>query len=272
MIANMRVLAVVPARSGSKGIPDKNMQVLGGNSLIARAGLTLKACPSVDRAIISTDSPVYAKEGRMHGLDAPFLRPPELSTDQAGAVETVIHAVNTSQTHYGERYDIVLIVEPTCPLRQPEDIEGPLRLLVESGADSVVTVSRVDTKFHPHKILKLDHERLTFFDPAGTAVQARQSLAPVYYRNGACYALTRRCLLELKVIFSPSTRAYVIKRSILNIDEPVELEIARYLLEKSRGLTNASIPNRDAPLEGAPEPLSTPKPSPQHGHRLALDL
>jgi CMP-N,N'-diacetyllegionaminic acid synthase len=234
MIANMRVLAVVPARRGSKGIPRKNMQALGGNSLIARAGLTLKACPSVDRAIISTDSPVYAEEGRTHGLEAPFLRPPELSTDQAGAVETVIHAVNAAQTHYGERYDIMLIVEPTCPLRQPEDVEGPLKLLVESGADSVVTVSRVDTKFHPHKILKIDQERLTFYDPAGAAVKARQSLAPLFYRNGACYALTRRCLFELNVIFSANTRAYVMDRLTLNIDEPIELEIARYLVAKSK--------------------------------------
>ena len=126
MIATTRILAVVPARSGSKGIPDKNMQALGGNSLIARAGLTLKACPSVDRAIISTDSPRYAAEGRTHGLDAPFLRPPELSTDTAGAVETVIHAMNAAETHYGEFFGIVLIVEPTCPLRRPDDIEGAL--------------------------------------------------------------------------------------------------------------------------------------------------
>jgi CMP-N-acetylneuraminic acid synthetase len=231
MIANTRVLAVVPARSGSKGIPDKNMQALGGNSLIARAGLTLKACPNVDRAIISTDSPRYAAEGRSHGLDAPFLRPPDLSTDTAGAVETVIHAVNAAETHYGEFFGIVLIVEPTCPLRRPDDIEGALKMLMETGADSVVTVSQLDTKFHPHKVLKIEQERLKFYDSAGAAVKARQSLAPLYYRNGACYALTRRCLLEQKVIFSADTRPYVIDRLMINIDEPHELEFARYLVE-----------------------------------------
>lgn len=231
MIGNTRVLAVVPARSGSKGIPDKNMQALGGNSLIARTGLTLKACPSVDRAIISTDSPKYAEEGRTHGLDAPFLRPTELSTDTAGAVETIIHAVNAAESHYGEVFDIVLIVEPTCPLRSRQDIEGALQLLVQSGADSVVTVSRIDTKFHPKKVLKIEQERLTFYDPAGALVKARQSLAPLYYRNGACYALTRPCLLEQKVIFSANTRPYVIDRLMINIDEPFDLEIARHLTE-----------------------------------------
>lgn len=233
MIANTRVLAVVPARSGSKGIPDKNMQPLGGSSLIARTALTLKACASVDRAIISTDSPAYAEEGRAHGLDAPFLRPAELSTDTAGAVDTVIHAVNTAEKHYGDLFGIVLIVEPTCPFRRPDDIKGALTMLVESGADSVVTVSRVDTKFHPQKLLKIEAGRLTYYDPAGATVNARQTLGPLYYRNGACYALTRRCLLEQKAIFCATTRAYVIDRLVINIDEPLELEFARYLLEKS---------------------------------------
>ncbi|MEW6304500.1 MAG: acylneuraminate cytidylyltransferase family protein [Verrucomicrobiota bacterium] len=232
MIANRRILAVVPARSGSKGIPNKNLQLLGGKSLIARAGLTLKECPGVDRAIISTDSPDYAEEGKRHGLDAPFLRPPELSTDSAGAVETMIHALNAAEAHYRERYDIVLIIEPTCPFRRAEDIEGSIKLLIECRADSVVAVSKVDTKFHPHKILKIENERLTFFDATGAAVKQRQSLGTLYYRNGACYALTRQCLAEQKLIFSANTRAYVVDRLILNIDEPLELEFANYLIEK----------------------------------------
>ncbi len=229
MIAGKRVLAVVPARSGSKGIPDKNLQVVGGASLIARAGMTLRACASVDRSIISTDSERYAQEARRHGLDAPFLRPAALSTDTAGAVETMVHAIEAAESHYGEHYDIVLIVEPTCPLRRAEDVEGALRLLVESGAQSVVTVSRVDAKFHPHKILKIEGERLAFHDPAAAGVTARQSLGALYYRNGACYALTRPCLMDSKVIFSDDTRPYVIERAIVNIDEPLELDIARYL-------------------------------------------
>src|SRR4051812_13645455 len=116
MIASRRVLAVVPARSGSKGIPDKNMQVVAGRSLIAHAAWTLKACPTVDRSIISTDTQAYADEGVAHGLDAPFLRPAHLSHDTAGAVETMIHAVGAAQAHYGEQFDLIAIVEPTCPL------------------------------------------------------------------------------------------------------------------------------------------------------------
>lgn len=233
MIAGRRVLAVVPARSGSKGIPDKNVQLLDGCSLLGWAGRTLRACPSVDRAIVSTDSRAYAAEAERHGLAAPFLRPPDLSRDTSGAVETMIHALEATQAHYGERYDVVLIVEPTCPLRVPADIEGALGLLVEHDADSVVTVSRLDSKYHPHKILKVDHERLSFYDPAGKEVVMRQTLSPLYYRNGACYAIRSSCLVERRVIISENTRPYVIDRPLVNIDTPEELEMARLLMSRA---------------------------------------
>jgi CMP-N,N'-diacetyllegionaminic acid synthase len=233
MIANQRVLAVVPARSGSKGIPDKNLQPLGGYSLIARAARLLRApeCAWIDRAIISTDAPAYAAEAEAHGLAAPFLRPPELSTDTAGAVETLVHALLATEQHDGVRYDMVLIVEPTCPFRRAEDVTGAAKLLVESGADSVVTVSRVDTKFHPHKVLVLDEGRLGFYDPAGAAVKQRQSLRPLYFRNGACYALTRACLLERQLIFTEKTRGLLVERDLVNIDEHLDLEFARFLAD-----------------------------------------
>jgi len=229
MKGKARVLAVVPARSGSKGIRHKNMQLVGGKSLIARAGLTLQCCPLVDRAIISTDSSAYADEGRTHGLISFSLRPAKLSTDSAGAVDTVMHAVSEAEIKLCEVFDIVLIVEPTCPLRRPEDIHGAIEMLVRTGAQSVVTVSPVDSKYHPRKILRLEGKRLRFYEPGGASVIARQSLDQFYYRNGACYALTRQCLLEKQVIFGPSTRGYVVERPLVNIDEPLDLEFARFL-------------------------------------------
>ncbi len=229
-----RILAVVPARSGSKGIPDKNMQPLGGRSLIARAAELLRStdCSWIDRAIISTDSASYADEAKRHGLDAPFRRPPEFSHDKAGAVETMIHAMTEAETHFGERFDVVLIVEPTCPLRRAEDIARAVDLLLASGAESVVTVSRADTKFHPHKLLRMADDQLGFYDPAGAAVKARQSLEPLFFRNGACYALTRACLLDRQAVFTDNTRGLLIERDLVNIDEPIDLEFARFLVEQ----------------------------------------
>jgi CMP-N,N'-diacetyllegionaminic acid synthase len=229
-----RILAVVPARSGSKGIPDKNMQQIAGRSLIALTGevLNADACSWIDRRIISTDSERYAGEGRQHGLDAPFLRPPELSSDNAGAVETLCHAVLEMERRDGVTYDVILIVEPTCPFRQPEDINGVMDLLAQTDAGSAVTVSRVDTKYHPHKVLRVDDTNvISFYAEAGAEVKQRQSLEPLFYRNGACYALSRACLMDEQRIFTTSTRAHLVERLLLNIDEPEEIELARYYAE-----------------------------------------
>ncbi|OYW30786.1 MAG: hypothetical protein B7Z47_03050 [Chthoniobacter sp. 12-60-6] len=229
-----RILAVVPARAGSKGIPDKNMQQIAGRSLIALVGevLNAPACEWIDRRIISTDSERYAEEGRQHGLDAPFLRPTELSSDTAGAVETLCHAVTEMERIDGVTYDVILIVEPTCPFRQPEDVNGVMDLLAETDAGSAVTVSRVDTKFHPHKVLRVNDENLiSFYAEAGAGVMQRQSLEPLFYRNGACYALSRACLMDEQRIFTASTRAHLVERLLINIDEPEEIELARYYAE-----------------------------------------
>jgi CMP-N,N'-diacetyllegionaminic acid synthase len=231
VIDGRSVLAVVPARSGSKGIPGKNLRTLKGVSLIGRAGQTLAAVPLVDRRIISTDTEEYAAEGRRHGLEAPFLRPAELATDQAGAMETVRHALLAVEAIDGRRYDIVLIVEPTSPLRVPADIEATVRTLLDTSADSAVTVSPLPTKAHPAKVLvKKPDGALDFFLEEGRGVTARQSLEGLYWRNGVCYALTRACLVEQGAIFGRRTVAHVIDRPLVNIDEPWELEWAELLL------------------------------------------
>lgn len=236
MIAGRRVLAVVPARSGSKGIPDKNMIEVDGRSLIAWTGLCLEQCASLDCAVISTDSERYAEEGRRHGLEAPFLRPPELSSDLATALDTVTHALLATEERSGEHFDIILVTEPTCPLRRPEDVEGTLRTLVERGADSAVAVSRADAKFHPRKALRMVGTRLEYYEPSGATVTARQTLEPLYYRNGACYAITRRCLLELQMIIGPVCEAYPIDRWLPNIDDPRDVALARFLVaEQAQG-------------------------------------
>jgi len=239
MLEGKRVLAVVPARSGSKGIPDKNMATLDGVTLIGRAGDCLGALPWLDAAVISTDSPRYAEEAERHGLRAPFLRPAELSSDTAGAVPTLTHALLECERADGVTYDVVLIVEPTSPMRRPEDVESCTRLLLESGADSAVTVSPLPTKHHPAKIFGCDDGRLRFYEDRGANVVNRQELeGGLCWRNGACYALTRECLIERGTVIAEDTRALLMHREIVNIDEPLELEIAQFLLDRERALSD----------------------------------
>ena len=232
MLEGRSILAVVPARSGSKGIPDKNLRPLLGRSLIGWAGKCLAGLDWLDAAVISTDSQAYAEEGIRHGLAAPFLRPAELATDSAGAMETMLHALDESESHFGRTFDILLIIEPTSPLRQPQDLEGSTRELISSGADSVVTVSPLDPKWHPHKIFNLRDDRLEFFSPAGATVVNRQELEPLFWRNGVCYALTRACLKDKKRIITDNTRPWLMEREVVNIDHPLELEWAEALLKK----------------------------------------
>ena len=218
---------------GSKGIPDKNMRKLCGKTLIAHAGDCLSQLKWVDYRLLSTDSPLYAEEGLKHGLQAPFLRPPELSNDTASAVETIAHALIETELISGKYFDIIIIAEPTSPLRRPCDLEEATSQLVESRADSVVSVSKLDSKFHPSKILRVtDDNYLEFNQADGPSVTYRQTLSHYYYRNGACYILTRKCLLELRAIITENTKAFIIEREIVNIDELPELELAEFLARK----------------------------------------
>ena len=233
MIEGLTVLALVPARSGSKGIPDKNMVSLGGRSLIARAGQVLRQIPWIDRRIISTDSVRYAEEAIAYGLEAPFLRPPELSSDHTAALETIVHALEACERLDGCRYDVIIVVEPTSPLRNPADIESAMQALLSSGADSAVTVSRIDTKAHPHKVFSINEGRLRYFSEEGKHVTARQSLAPLYARNGLCYCFRRETVVNKRVLITDNTVSVITERPVVNIDEPLDLLWAEFLLERS---------------------------------------
>lgn len=234
MLEGRSVLAVVPARSGSKGIRHKNMRPLCGVSLIGWAGRTLGRLPWLDRRVLSTDSPQYASEGERHGLSVPFLRPAPLATDDAATVDTVRHALEFVETADGRRFDVVLVVEPTSPLRLPSDIESCTRRLLATGADAVVSVSPVPAKSHPRKVLRVVDGNLTFYEDAGRALTRRQDLPPLFYRDGVCYALTRACLVEQGAIIGRWTVGLVTEHPVVNIDEAWELEWAEVLLERGR--------------------------------------
>lgn len=234
MIENQNVLAVVPARSGSKSIPDKNMLRLGGLSLIARAARVLSAIPWIDRRVISTDSPRYVDEAQRYGLDGPFLRPEELSHDAAGALETIVHALKSCEQLDGCKYDLIILAEPTSPLRETTDIEAAVGKLLKSGADATWTVSRIDTKCHPNKILQVMNERAKFYTTVGSTITGRQQLEPLYARNGLCYCFRRETLLGKRTLLTDNTVAVITDRPVANIDEPIDLMWAEFLLERAQ--------------------------------------
>lgn len=233
MFKNKRVLAVVPARGGSKGIKLKNLRTVCGVPLVAHAGHVVAQCEFIDRAVVSTDHAEIVRIAVEAGLAAPFLRPDSLSGDRVGDKDVLVHALTTMEQLDGARYDIVVMLQPTSPSRTPQHVRKTLSRLVKGGFDAVWTVSETDSKSHPLKQLVVDSEgRLDWYDGACAAIVARQELKPVYHRNGIAYAITRACLLEQNTIKGQRTGALIIDEHVINIDTEYDLELANFLMSR----------------------------------------
>lgn len=228
------VLAVVPARGGSKGIPRKNLQTVCGISLVGHAARVTAALQAwLDHRVLSTDDEEIAAEGRRWGLDTPFMRPADLAGDKANSIDMWRHAWLASEANYGMRFDISILLEPTSPLRNATDVERTLATLVgETAFSGAVTVSRTPAHFTPHKTLRVDRNQcLDYYLPEGENFSQRQQIPPYYFRNGICYAVWRDTLVDRRRIMERgSCAAVIVDRPVVNIDEPLDLKLAELLM------------------------------------------
>lgn len=230
--SGLNILAVVPARGGSKSVPRKNLQPVGGISLVGRAAQVARAVPWIDAALISTDDQEIAEEARQYGLDVPFLRPADLANDTATSKDMWRHAWLAAERHYGKTFDISVLLEPTSPLRRAGDVELTVHTLVEMQAPAAVTVSPTPAHYTPHKTLMVgDHGHIGFYLSDGVQFARRQDIPDYFHRNGICYAVTRKHLLEDNFIVEGGAVAVIIKRPVVNIDDALELKVANWLLE-----------------------------------------
>jgi CMP-N,N'-diacetyllegionaminic acid synthase len=234
MIAGRTVLAVVPARGGSKGIALKNLRQVGGRSLVARVGDIVKQVPEIDRAVVSTDHAEIANAARAAGLDAPFMRPEEISGDRIGDFDVLWHALQATEAVDGRRYDAVVMLQPTSPLRTPAHVSDTIKMMVEGGWDSIWTVSATDSKAHPLKQLTVADGTLGYYDPNGSTIIARQQLKPVYHRNGIAYAMTRECLADQGSIMGRKAGALVIDGEHVSIDTEWDIELIEWILSREQ--------------------------------------
>ncbi len=230
MIGNRRVLAVVPARGGSKGIPLKNLRPVLGVPMIARVGEVLRALPMIDRAVVSTDHEEIAQVAEANGIAAPFRRPPEISGDRIGDWDVLVHALHEMERLDDLTYDIVVMLQPTSPLRRPSHVQAAIEMLVEGGWDAVWTLSETDSKEHPLKQLTVTAGELDYYDPAGKGVVARQQLKPVYHRNGIAYAISRDCLLKQGGIKGYRTGGLVLEGHFVSIDTEWDIALAEFIM------------------------------------------
>jgi CMP-N-acetylneuraminic acid synthetase len=231
---SLSVLAVIPARGGSKGIPNKNLRKVGGRSLVEHAAGTAAALSWIDRAVLSTDDEKIAEEGRSCGLEVPFMRPAELAGDLSPAVEAWRHAWLASEEHYGCRFDISLLLQPTTPLRRTDDVERTVRTMIEGGHRAAAAVSRLPGHYTPEKIVKLDDQGcLSLYSEKNATITSRQAFPTYYFRNGVCYSATRDAVVRDREIAKRDCVGVLIDEPVANIDDPIELEWAEFLAQRS---------------------------------------
>lgn len=225
------VLALIPARGGSKGLPNKNIARVGGKPLIAWTILAAQQVKSVDRIVVTTDSPEIARIARDYQAEIPFLRPPELALDDTPGMAPILHAIQWLETNQNYCPDYVMCLQPTSPLRSSQDIEAAIQLALDKNADSVVSVSHV--KQHPQWMKGVDAEgRMVDYIPAADLITRRQDLSPVYALNGAIYLTRRNILLEKKTWYTLETYAYImLPEHSIDIDTPWDLYLINLLFQ-----------------------------------------
>ena len=184
MINNLKVLALIPARGGSKGIKDKNIYDINGKPLIAYSIIAAQNSKYVDDIVITTDSEKIKEVAESFDANVPFLRPAELATDNSKTIDAVVHATNTLK-ELGRDYDILLLLQPTCPLRTTEDIDNSLELFVSKGCVALVSVNKV--KEHPILMRKINEDGMMDNLLNLPSTIRRQDMPPIYKVNGSIY-------------------------------------------------------------------------------------
>ncbi len=228
----VRRLAIVPARGGSKGLPGKNLAVVAGETLVARAVRCARESGMFDLVIMSTDDAAIAAEGRRAGAEVPFLRPAELAADRAAVVDAIRHALAALEERGVPAFDTVALIEPTSPLRTPEIVRAVVLAAEAEGADAALSVSPVPLRFHPHKQFDLGEDGLVrFCVEAGRSVVNRQELRPTWIRNGMCYAVRTAALAAGYGILGSAARGVPVEGPYVSIDDADDLAEARRVLE-----------------------------------------
>jgi len=233
-VRSSQVLAVIPARGGSKGVPRKNVQLVGGKPMIVH---TIEAALEMrhlfHRIIVSTDDEAIAEMARRTGAEVPFLRPSHLAEDRTPTLPVLQHAVTFVESQDGIRLDLVCLLQPTTPLREPQDIVAAMQLAHADGCDSVISVTQVWDE-HPIRMKRIENGRLLPYCIDEKEGTRRQDCSPpAYLKNGAIYITRRDVLMKRNSIWGDVIRPYVMppERSV-NVDSELDLKLADLLLRE----------------------------------------
>tara|TARA_B100001094_G_C17946563_1_gene678322 strand:- start:183 stop:857 length:675 start_codon:yes stop_codon:yes gene_type:complete len=220
------MIAIIPARGGSKGLLKKNMKIFNGRPLIQTTIEAAKDSKLVDFVYVSTDDKEISDFSKSCGAESPFLRPKELSKDRSLINDTLKYMIKKLENEYSKKSDSFVLLQPTSPLRTSQDIDNAITLFEKKNADSVISYVKSDHPISWHKSLEEDG-RIEFTD--SSTFSNRQEHRSTFYPNGAIYVLTKKMIMSNK-FYSKKTFAYLMPRErSVDIDDLFQFEIAEFL-------------------------------------------
>lgn len=224
------MLAIIPARGGSKGLPGKNIKVLDGKPLICHSIKAALNAESIDRVIVSTDDESIASVAKDYGAEVPFIRPNELATDDSMVMDTYLYVVDKIAVETGQAINEFVALLPTVPLRLSNDIDEAINIFNINNADSVISVTESPVPIEWHQKINPDGV-LSNYLPKFNAVKNRQNFEQTYIPNGAVYVFRTEILRATRQYYTEKTYPYIMPRErSIDIDVLQDFEWAEYCL------------------------------------------
>ena len=224
------VVAIVPARGGSKGVPNKNRRQVAGLPLISYTLRAASKATCLDRIVVTTDDPEIAEIARAEGAEV-VIRPPDISGDASPVIEAVRHALAALEAQDGFSPDVVVLLQPTSPFREPGDIDAAVKLYRDEHNRAVCSVYRCEDN-HPARMYRIEAGRLVSLFP-DLAARRRQDLPPVFHRNGSLYVFGQREVESGQIIGEDMVPYVMPPSSAVNIDTELDLVLMEAMLEQA---------------------------------------
>jgi CMP-N,N'-diacetyllegionaminic acid synthase len=230
---NRKIMALIPARGGSKGIPKKNIALLGGEPLISYVINAAKGSKYINRIVISTDSSEIAEICRSLDADVPFLRPPELAKYNSNVIDALIYTVNMLGEIENYKPEIILLLQPTSPLVNSWQIDKAMEMLINRpDADAVTSVIEIAHVFHPYNVRTMKKDgSIDFFMPKEHYVDINRQEKPKFYAFGNLYVFRYETLINQKSLFGKYCLPMIIDpTTAVDINDPIDLKIAEFFI------------------------------------------
>tara|TARA_B100000035_G_C20985426_1_gene547555 strand:+ start:7 stop:708 length:702 start_codon:yes stop_codon:yes gene_type:complete len=230
----MKLLSVIPARGGSKSVEKKNIQLINGFPLIYYTIKEARKVKYITDLIVSTDDKNIAEISQKYGVNVPFIRPEKLAKDDTLSIDVLKHALKEMERIKKIKYDAILMLQPTSPFRKSSHINDSINLFLKSDCDSVVSIVLVNGH-HPFRMKRMIGKKIiNYIDQGFEDMRPRQDLPKAYIRNGAIYLSKSNVIRHTNYIVGENCNGLVMEtESSLNIDNKLDLEFAKFLMEKN---------------------------------------